>query len=129
MILVVCKTCSDCGHKCLGYDDSEKPERSTGETTSIGGKAASAGIRNEPESHLRSPITPRASLAVPATNTSKSPQSDSVKLEAAVPLTKDILGKASREQEKLAPMASPESSMFGNLIRNTVPRSFADRLS
>ena len=46
--------------------------------------------------------------------TSKSQQSKRIKLEASVPLTKDTLNKATRDQDKLAVIASPESSLSSN---------------
>lgn len=39
-----------------------------------------------------------------------------IKLEAPLPLTKDTLKKATRDQDKLAAVASPESSASGRYI-------------
>ncbi|GAM42653.1 hypothetical protein TCE0_044r16829 [Talaromyces pinophilus] len=111
----VCKTCSDCGHKCLGYNDPDKPEKSTvpGSTKNELSQTAYADDGDDDRPLSQSPTTPRVSLAVPAApapNTTKSPQPKTIKLEAPIPLTKDTLNKATREQDRLAVVASPESS-------------------
>ncbi|PCG89531.1 Transcription factor [Penicillium occitanis (nom. inval.)] len=117
----VCKTCSDCGHKCLGYNDPDKPEKSTvpGSTKNELSQTAYADDGDDDRPLSQSPTTPRVSLAVPtapAPNTTKSPQPKTIKLEAPIPLTKDTLNKATREQDRLAVVASPESSAFDRRI-------------
>ncbi|KUL85531.1 hypothetical protein ZTR_08043 [Talaromyces verruculosus] len=113
----VCKTCSDCGHKCLGYNDPDKPEKSTvpGSTRNGLSQTAYADDGDDDRPLSQSPTTPRVSLAVPAApapNTTKSPQPKTIKLEGPLPLTKDTLNKATREQDRLAVVASPESSTY-----------------
>ncbi|QGA15027.1 hypothetical protein EYB26_002683 [Talaromyces marneffei] len=109
----ICKTCSDCGHKCLGYNDPEKPEKPIvlGSPRNGQSQTTYAEDGDEDRSLSHSPTTSRVSLAVPvANNASKSPQPKTIKLEVPLPLTKDTLNKATREQDKLAAVASPESS-------------------
>lgn len=113
--MLVCKTCSDCGHKCLGYNDPEKPEKPIvlGSPRNGQFQTTYAEDGDEDRSLSHSPTTSRVSLAVPvANNASKSPQPKTIKLEVPLPLTKDTLNKATREQDKLAAVASPESSAF-----------------
>ncbi|EED21260.1 C6 transcription factor, putative [Talaromyces stipitatus ATCC 10500] len=108
----VCKTCRDCGHKCLGYNDPDKPEKTTLPGTTRNGYSQSmyADEGDEDRSLSHSPTTPLVSLAAPAPNTSKSPQPKTIKLEAPLPLTTDTLNNATKEQDRLAAVTSPESS-------------------
>ena len=116
--LPVCKTCSDCGHKCLGYSEPEKPEKPSGLGPTKNGLYSNDGDDHDDHQPLPlSPIARRASLPAPTApqiKTSKSQQSKRIKLEASVPLTKDTLNKATRDQDKLAVIASPESSLSSN---------------
>ncbi|RAO66348.1 uncharacterized protein BHQ10_002360 [Talaromyces amestolkiae] len=105
---------------CLGYNDPDKPERSSVPGLMKNGLSDTTYTDNggDDRSLSRSPTTPRVTLAVPAApvpKTSKSPQPKTIKLESPLPLTKDTLNKATRDQDKLAAVASPESNSIRSL--------------
>lgn len=97
----MCKTCTDYGHACLGYNDPDKPTQATVKDEPAGG---------DDESVPRSPTTPRvAATMAPPPDSAKSPKPN--KLAPALPLTKDTLTKATKENDKLG-VDSPESSTY-----------------
>lgn len=108
----VCKTCTDYGHTCLGYNEPDKPQ-SQAQTTSQESTKQLPTVHLEDEdqklSPVRSPGTPRAP-APSSIGPQKSPKANKAS-EAPLPLTRDTLSKAVKDQEKGLPVESPESSM------------------
>ncbi|KAH8698951.1 putative C6 transcription factor [Talaromyces proteolyticus] len=118
----VCKTCSDYGHTCLGYNDPEKSEKPSSQTTTKDDQTAPLDVDDDEPPLSRSPTTPRASATTMAPpDATKSPKV--IRPAAVLPLTKDTLTKATKDQDKMGFVDSPESSRtsLSSVNRTHVP--------
>lgn len=106
-VFAVCKTCSDYGHTCLGYNDPDKSDKPFTQPTIKDEPAGPADIDDDEPRLSRSPTTPRISTSMAPPDTAKSPKAS--KPTAVLPLTKDTLIKATKDSDKLG-VDSPESS-------------------
>lgn len=115
--MTVCKTCSDCNHTCLGYDDPPTHIRSKSDTASQRPTISSLSEGQEA-------TTPNASRAVE----SQSPDSTKASIAKSPQFSrlwdpKDASPRANKDPERALEGASPASSRtslsFGN--RTHVP--------
>lgn len=127
-----CKTCLDYGYTCLGYNEpaqsQSQPQTPSQPPARISQPAhveddGENNNRNARATPIRSPGTPQATLPPPpppptgnnnqSPNSPKSSKPPDASESKVVPLTKDTLAKANKEQGNAAG-ESPESSKFGD---------------
>ncbi|CRG89384.1 Nitrogen assimilation transcription factor nit-4 [Talaromyces islandicus] len=116
----VCKTCSDYGHTCLGYNDPDKPDKPDKPFTQHTVKDEHPAPADADDGE-RSPTTPRVPTSMAPPDIAKSPKPP--RPAAVLPLTKDTLIKATKENDRLGVVDSPESSRtsLSSINRTHVP--------
>ncbi|KAL1998634.1 hypothetical protein VTN02DRAFT_5862 [Thermoascus thermophilus] len=122
----VCKTCSNYGHTCLGYNEPPQLQSQAKTHSRNAATAASPARTVNADSHApravqsHSPETPRITL--PSSVPEKSPSAANVSESKVVALTKDTLSQANKEREPAA-VESPESgrTSLGSSHRTHVP--------
>ncbi|KAJ9312135.1 transcriptional regulator family: Fungal Specific TF [Paecilomyces variotii] len=103
----VCKTCSDYGHTCLGYNDppSQPPADITSQSAAPAGHPENTKTRPRARSDSPSALKPSA----PSSGQDKQPTLPEATESKSVPLTKEVLPSASKDQNQPG-RESPESN-------------------
>ncbi|KAL1847470.1 hypothetical protein Plec18170_008583 [Paecilomyces lecythidis] len=121
----VCKTCSDYGHTCLGYNDPPSQPPADGPSQSAGQQAPTSHpetTKTRPRARSHSPSALKQTAQ--SSGQDKSPSLPEPAESRSVPLTKDVLPPASKDldqPERDSPESTADRTSVSSSNRTHVP--------